>query len=75
MSTPTVTLDALAAVELGELLEFLHDWLTSDRQGPGDSLGRFTGGGYTLEELRADVARLAFLLGGDGERFVHGAER
>jgi hypothetical protein len=75
MSTRGVTLNPLDAVELGEMLEFVHDWLGSDRPRAGDSLGRFTAGGYTLDELRADLARFAFLLGGDGDRFVHGADR
>jgi hypothetical protein len=63
-------------VELGELLEFLHDILGYS---PGvlleARLARLTGGAYTLEELRADLARFAFLLGGDATRFVHGADR
>lgn len=63
-------------VELGELLEFLHDILGYS---PGvlleARLARLTGGAYTLEELRADLARFAFLLGGDAARFVHGADR
>jgi hypothetical protein len=61
-------------IELGELLGFLHDWI-DHAPDLGESLGRFTGGGYTLEELRADLARLAFLLGGDGHRFIHGADQ
>lgn len=30
---------------------------------------------YDVGELRADLARFAFLLGGDGERFVFGDDR
>jgi pimeloyl-ACP methyl ester carboxylesterase len=75
MSAPAVTLHALDAVELAELLEFVHDWLGSDNPGVGDSFRRFTAGGYTLDELRADLARFAFLVGGDGDAFVHGAGR
>jgi len=72
-----VCLRAEHAIELGELLEFLGDWLLSDRACGvvADSLTGFCGGGYGIEELRADLARLAFVVGGDGERFVFGADR
>ncbi len=64
------------AVELGELLEFLVRWLDSDDDGVAGSLQRFVGGGYGVDELRMDVARFAFLVGGrDGERLVGGDER
>jgi hypothetical protein len=75
MSATTVILDATDAAELGEMLEFVHDWVGSDRPGVEESLRRFTAGGYTLAELRADLARFAFLLGGDGDRFVDGTDR
>lgn len=71
-----VTLRADDAIELGELLEFLYDILGYS---PGvllqARLARLTGGAYTLDELRADLARFAFLLGGDGERYVQGPDR
>ena len=61
------------AFELSELLEFLADWLSHDPAAVLDtSLGRFTNDGYTVEELRADLARFAFLLGANGEQFVFG---
>lgn len=63
------------AIELGEMLEFLHDWIGFHRLRAGQSLDLFTAAGYTLEELRADLARFAFLLGGDGDHYVHGADR
>ena len=56
------------AVELAEMLEFLHDWVASAAPELAPSLDRFTGGGYPLSQLRADLARFAFLAGGDGER-------
>lgn len=62
-------------VELAEMLEFLHDWVDSAPHALGESLARFTGGGYTLDELRADLGRFVFLLGGDGGRLVHGGDR
>lgn len=70
-----VTLEADDAVELGELLEFLHHWIDRAPDAVGQWLARFTGGGYELGELRADLARFVFLLGGDGERFVFGDEQ
>ena len=70
-----VCLRAEHAVELGELLEFLGDWLVDASDVVADSLTGFCGGGYGVEELRVDVARFAFLLGGGGERFVFGDVR
>ena len=61
--------------ELGEMLEFLHDWIDYAPDALDEWLARFTGGGYSLDELRADLARFVFLLGGDDSRFVHGADR
>lgn len=63
------------AVELTELLEFLGDWIDAAHNDLADAMASFTNDGYTVDELRADLARFAFLLGGDGERFVHGAEQ
>jgi hypothetical protein len=60
------------AVEFCELLEFLGDWLDADSGVVAGSLSGFCAGGYGVGELRADLARFAFLLGGDGERFVLG---
>jgi hypothetical protein len=67
-----VTLHAADAVELREMLEFLSDWLQG--QPVAASYHRFTFGLLTVEELRADLARFAFLLGGDGDRLVNGDE-
>jgi hypothetical protein len=70
-----VTLRADDAVELAEMLEFLIAWLDTTDQRLDLELLRFTIGGYYLNDLLADLARFAFLLGGDGEHFVHGANR
>lgn len=67
---PTVNLDTADAVELAELLGFLSDWLTgADRDRLDASLRRFVGtAGYDVAELRGDLDRFVFLLGGtDGE--------
>lgn len=62
-----INLDISDAVELAELLQFLHDWLASDSAQLGESLSGFVGNrAYDLVELRADlIARLSCdLLGG-----------
>jgi hypothetical protein len=66
---PAVNLDNGDAVELAELLQFLHDWLAADPDRLGESLSGFVGSrAYDLVELRADINRFTFLLGGsDGE--------
>jgi hypothetical protein len=72
---PFLGLDAGDAVELGELLAFLSDWLASDPDRLDASLSEFVGvPGYvdavcTVDELRADVDRFArMLLGYDWGR-------
>jgi hypothetical protein len=70
-----VCLRAEHAIELGELLEFLCCWLDESCDVLVGALASFCGEGYTIEDLRADVSRFAFLLGGDGDRFVFGDDR
>ena len=57
------------AMELGHLLQFLDDWLATDREQLSTSLARFIGiDGYGVGTLRDDLARFMFLLGEtDGE--------
>jgi hypothetical protein len=60
------------AVELTELLQFLNGWLTTDHDQLNASLRRFVGHpAYDIPQLKADLARFTFLLGGDtdGELF------
>ncbi len=66
---PNLRLDTSDATELAELLQFLHDWLASDPTHLDTSLTRFVGtGGYGLPQLRTDLNRFTFLLGGnDGD--------
>ena len=71
MTTP-VTIAADDAIELVEMLEFLHDWIDYAPDALQEWLARFTGAGYTLTELRADLTRFAFLLGGDPGRLFTG---
>ena len=72
---PEVRLDAVDAAELAELLQFLAEWLARDPARLGASLEAFVGHpAYNLGELRQDLNRFTFLLGGDdGESlFGHG---
>jgi hypothetical protein len=57
------------AAELGQLLQFLDDWLSTDHGPVDESLTRFVGcEAYGVESLRDDLARFTFLLGeSDGE--------
>jgi hypothetical protein len=66
-------LDTGDATELAELLQFLNDWLASDHTHLDTSLTRFVGTrGYNLPQLRTDLDRFTFLLGGnDGEALFH----
>lgn len=69
MSADRPGLADIDLVELGEMLEFVHDLVASDPHTIADVLGRFLGvDGYSVDELKADLARFAFLLGGDSER-------
>jgi hypothetical protein len=72
---PRGTLDAADAAELAELLQFLAGWLARDPGRLGASLEDFVGNpAYNLGQLRQDLDRFTFLLGGDdGESlFGHG---
>lgn len=70
-----ITLRAEHAIELAELLEFLHDWTTTDRQHINESLTRFTHSrSYDIDALHTDLTRFAFLLGGNGEQLLHEPE-
>jgi hypothetical protein len=70
---PQSHLDTSDATELAELLQFLNDWLASDPTYLDTSLTRFVGTrGYNLPQLRTDLDRFTFLLGGnDGEALFH----
>lgn len=72
--TPPVSLDALDAYELTELLGFIDSWISSDPEVLGPALAAFVGAdAYTITELRTDLARFAFLLGDhDSERRLFG---
>jgi len=67
---PEVRLNAADAAELAEMLQFLSEWLARDPGRLSASLAQFVGHpAYGLDELRSDLDRSTFLLGGsDGEQ-------
>jgi hypothetical protein len=66
---PDVSLNAADAAELAEMLQFVSQWLARDPGRLGASLAQFVSHpAYGLGELRSDLERFVFLLGGsDGE--------
>ncbi|MBV9093493.1 MAG: hypothetical protein JO132_06405 [Streptosporangiaceae bacterium] len=63
---PQTTLDTGDAIELAELLQFLTGWLARDPGRLGASLADYVGHpAYGTAQLRADLNRFTFLLGGD----------
>lgn len=63
-------------IELTEMLGFLRTWLSGeDTAELAASFRRFVrADGYDLAELRSDLARFVFLLGGDGGEDLFGPE-
>ena len=66
---PDKNLNLNDADELAELLQFIRDWTVPEHDQLDASLTRFVGNtGYDLTQLRSDLDRFTFLLGGnDGE--------
>ncbi|MEO9220349.1 MAG: hypothetical protein ABI251_00975 [Mycobacteriaceae bacterium] len=63
---PVTTLDTSDAIELTEMLQFLADWLAADPEHLDASLTRFVGHpAHSARQLRANLHRFRFLLGGD----------
>jgi hypothetical protein len=71
---PSMTLDAVDAAELAEMLSFLSQWLARDPARLAASLEDFVGNpAYGTHHLRDDLDRFVFLLGGsDEEQFLTG---
>jgi len=67
---PEMKLDVTDAAELAEMLQFLSGWLARDPGRLGPSLEDFVGHpAYGIAQLRQDLERFVFLLGGsDGEQ-------
>ena len=72
---PEVRLDLADAAELAELLQFLSQWLTRDPARLAASLEEFVGHpAYNVAELRQDLDRFVFLLGGDDGEALFGPD-
>jgi hypothetical protein len=72
---PDVRLDLADAAELAELLQFLSQWLTRDPARLGASLEQFVGHpAYGTAQLRQDLDRFVFLLGGDDGESLFGPD-
>jgi len=70
---PQTTLDTSDAIELAELLQFLSGWLARDPGRLGASLADYVGHpAYNVGELRQDLDRFTFLLGGDDGESLFG---
>jgi hypothetical protein len=68
-----MSLDAVDAAELAELLQFLSQWLSRDPARLGASLEEFAGHpAYGTAQLRQDLDRFTFLLGGDDGESLSG---
>jgi hypothetical protein len=68
-----MSLDAVDAAELAELLQFLSQWLSRDPARLGASLEEFVGHpAYGTAQLRQDLDRFTFLLGGDDGESLFG---
>ena len=72
---PELRLDVVDAAELAELLQFISGWLARDPDRLGISLEAFAGHpAYNLGELRQDLNRFTFLLGGDDGESLFGPD-
>ena len=70
---PQTTLDTSDAIELAELLQFLAGWLARDHARLGASLAGYVGHpAYGTTQLRQDLDRFVFLLGGDDGESLFG---
>lgn len=67
MKSATMTIDAADAVELAEICDVLHAWLTADAAAAA-SYDRHIGQAGQAAELRADLTRLARVVAGEPTR-------
>jgi hypothetical protein len=74
-SMPSTSLDTIDAIELAELLQFIIDWLGSDKQLRRSFAGFAGCPAYGIDELQHDLRRFTFLLGGDDGETLFRADR
>jgi hypothetical protein len=73
---PEIKLDVTDAAELAEILQFLSQWLARDPGRLGPSLAEFVGHpAYGIAELRNDLERFVFVLGGSDGGPLFGPDR
>lgn len=73
---PEVTLNAIGAAELGRAVVFLTGWISRDPARLGASLEDFAGNPVCdFRQLRHDLDRFTFLLGGSGGGPLSGLRR
>jgi hypothetical protein len=73
---PEVRLNAADAGELADVLEFLSEWLARDPARLAASLTEFVGHpAYGVDELRGDLERFLFLLGGSDGQALFGHDQ
>ena len=71
-----MNLDPADAAELAEALRFIAGWLDSDPARLAASLRCYVGDpGYGLPDLRTDLDRFTFLLGGDDGEELFGTRQ
>ena len=72
---PDMKLDANDAAELTDMLQFLSQWLARDPDRLGASLAGYVGHpAYGTAQLRQDLDRFTFLLGGDDGESLFGPD-
>ena len=73
---PGITLDPVDAAELAEVLTFLTQWLSGrQKHALAESFAAFVGHpAYNVGELRQDLDRFTFLLGGDDGETLFGPD-
>jgi hypothetical protein len=68
---PNLSLDVGDAAEHAEIPQLLCGWLVAEHGGFGALLQRYVGRpAYGITQLRADLGRFTFLLGGSRRRTV-----
>jgi len=73
---PEMNLNAGDAAELAEMLEFLSEWLARDPGRLAASLAEFVGHrAYGLDQLRGNLERFVFLLGGSDGQALFGLDQ
>ena len=72
---PDIRLEASDAAELAETLQFLSEWLARDPARLGASLEQLVcHPAYGTAQLRQDLDRFTFLLGGDDGESLFGPD-